>query len=87
MAIDRFYEVSMTIRVPLDHDFPQEVRNNVLENFKSEVAISDLVLEEIRLMMERAMLPVESIAAAMSLFRVYDEQSKIVMKEVEVSKS
>lgn len=87
MAIDRFYEVNMTIRVPLDHNFPQEVRNAVAGNFRDEVTVSDLVLEEIRQMLEAAMLPVESIAAALNLFRVYDEHSNIVMKEVEVRNS
>lgn len=79
MTIERFYTVSATISVPVDHEFPADTRQAVAMHFKpNEITTSELVLEEIRNLLDNAGFGVESIATGLTSYRVLDDTGKVL---------
>ena len=83
MTIDRYYKIEAVVRVPLDHEFPESVRSDCFMQYKGDTATSDLVLEEIRQLLERAMLPVESLSVGLRNWRVTDNSTgeQVVLRD------
>lgn len=82
MAIDRFYAVEAVIRVPLDHEFPEEVRNQTFLRLKGDTTTSDLILEEIRQLLEKAGLPIQTLSVGLKDWRVTDEKTGELIREI-----
>lgn len=83
MTIDRLYKVEMTIHLPLDFEFSDECRNATFSHFKNNTTTSDLLLEEIRHKLSELQLTVRSLSVGLSAFRVIDEKTGAVLKDVE----
>lgn len=79
MTIERFYTITATIRVPIDHEFPADTRHAVLMQFKNEATTSDLLLEEIKNLLDNAGFRVESLATGLSAYRVLDDETGEVL--------
>ncbi|NBO56789.1 MAG: hypothetical protein EBU84_19840 [Actinobacteria bacterium] len=82
MTIDRYYTVEAVIRVPIDHEFPEPVRQDCYLRLKGETTTSALVMEQIRQMLENAGLPIESLSTGLRDWRVTDEQSGVILREI-----
>lgn len=83
MTIDRLYKVEVAVHLPLDFEFSQESRNVVFGQFKNDATTSDLLLEEIRQKLSELKLTVRSLSVGLSAFRVVDDSTGAVLKDVE----
>jgi GH18 family chitinase len=81
MTIERFYKVQININLPIDHEFPSDVRSAVFNDWKDEITNSDLLLEEIRQALTKAGLLVESLSVGLNSYRVIDEITGTVLQE------
>jgi len=79
MTIERFYKIEALIRVPIDHEFPADTRQAVHMQYKNEATASDLLLEEIKNLLNNAGFRVESLATGLSAYRVLDDETGQVL--------
>ena len=69
----------MNINLPIDHEFPSDVRSAVFNDWKDEITNSDLLLEEIRQALTKAGLLIESLSVGLNSFRVIEEKTGTVL--------
>ncbi len=81
MTIERSYKVQISINLPIDHEFPSDVRSAVFNDWKDEITNSDLLLEEIRQTLTKAGLLIESLSVGLNSYRVIDETTGTVLQE------
>lgn len=81
MTIERFYKVQINIKLPIDHEFPSDVRSAVFNDWKDEITNSDLLLEELRQTLTKAGLLIESLSVGLNSYRVIDEKTGTVLQE------
>jgi len=79
MTIERFYMIEALIRVPIEHEFPADARQTVLMQFKGDATTSDLVLEEVKNLLDGAGFKVESLATGLTDYRVIDDEKGKVL--------
>lgn len=65
MAISRYYKIEAVVRVPIEHEFPESVRQDCFMRLKGETTASDMVLEQVRHILREAGMPAESIHAGL----------------------
>jgi EAL domain-containing protein (putative c-di-GMP-specific phosphodiesterase class I) len=82
MTITRYYSLHATINVPMGFEFSAETRAATAMNFQHDITTSDLVMEEIRQLLERHGFPVHSLSAGMTEFRVTDEAAGKMLQPI-----
>ena len=80
MTVERFYKIEAVVSVPLEHRFPEEIRQACYLRLKGDITTSDLLLEEIRAILLQAGLPIESLSAGMIDWRVSDEKTGAILR-------
>jgi len=78
MTIHRYYALEASLRIGTDHEFPAEVRSEAFLQFKGDTTASDLVLEEIRQLLESAGYRVESIGVGLIDYRVIGDSGEVL---------
>lgn len=81
MTTERFYSVELKVKVPLDHQFPEEVRHEVYLQTNGDTTVSELLAEEIVQLLAKSGLQVYDIGSAMCLWTVADEFGNTITNE------